>query len=65
MAEKMGKHFVLVGEFPAALEHRLLVERREGDAFDLAGLCKIDGARERVAGELAGSRRPCSICRGR
>ena len=56
VAEQAREHLVLVGEFPAAVEHRALVQRREGDGIDLARLGEVDRARQRLAGQPAGFR---------
>jgi hypothetical protein len=52
----MREHFVLVGKFPTAFEHGLLVQRREGDAVYLAGFGEVDRSRQSIAGQFAGAR---------
>jgi len=50
----LRKHLMLVGKFPASIEHRSLVERSKGDGVDLAALGKIYGVGKCIACELAG-----------
>jgi hypothetical protein len=45
---------MLVGKFPASIEHSPLVERSKGDGVDLAALGKIYGVGKCIACELAG-----------
>ena len=54
VAKQVGEHLVLVGEAPAAVEHRPLVQGSEGDGVDLASPRHLDSAGESIAGELAG-----------
>src|SRR5262245_14779487 len=54
MPEQAREHLVLVREFPAAIEHRALVQWRKRDRIDLAQFRKVDRARERLAGQSPG-----------
>ena len=60
VSQQMGKHLVLIGEFPAARMQCLLVERGKGDGVNLAALRGLDSIGQRLACQPPGFWRHCS-----